>query len=271
MVEVHAVKGSLASDRVRAWEQLAQPSGPIAVFDPMDVTDLPEPARRFLTYAIAPGTPIVSTVILDMEGLIKLDRWMPFRAHQVLRAREGFVWKATVGDAPIVFRGGDAYWGGRGSLDFRLWGVLPVARSIGPDTNRSSAGRLAAETVAWAPQALTPQMGATWTGIDDAYATVTVPVGDDAVDVTVRIDRTGRLRELTMQRWGNPGGGEFRYHSFGGEVEARQKFSGITIATSGRVWWGRHTEDQANGTFFRYRITRASHPVAASRRVDTAV
>ncbi|VAW02790.1 hypothetical protein MNBD_ACTINO01-340 [hydrothermal vent metagenome] len=87
--------------------------------------------------------------------------------------------------------------GRRGSLDFRLWGILRVARSIGPDTDRSSPGRLAAETVTWSPQALTPQKGAVWTGIDDAYATVTVPVGDDAVDVTVGIERTGRLREQT--------------------------------------------------------------------------
>lgn len=148
---------------------------------------------------------------------------------------------------------------------------FPLLGASDPITDRSSPGRLTAETVAWSPQALTPQMGATLTGIDDAYATVTVPVGDDAVDVTVGIDRTGRLREPTMQRWGDPGGGNFRYHSFGGEVEACQEFSGITIATSGRVWWGRHTEDQVNGMFLRYRITRASHPVVASRRAHTAV
>ncbi len=265
------MRSSLAIERADAWDHLARPFDPVAIFDPADVTDLPPAARRFLTYSIAPGAPLTATVLLDMEGLIKLERWMPFHARQVLRARDGFVWEASVGDQPFVFRGGDSYRQGRGALEFRLWGLLPVARGVGADIDRSAAGRLAAETVAWAPQALTPQMGAVWAGIDDTYATVTVPVGDDAVDVTVGVDRAGRLRELTMQRWGNPDGGDFGFHSFGGDIDARQEFSGVTIATSGRVWWGSGTEDHANGTFFRYRITRASHPVAASRRAHTAV
>ncbi len=265
------MNGSLASERIQAWEHLAQPSSPVAVFDPMEVVDLPEPARRFLSYTIAPGTPITPTVILDMEGLIKLDRWMPFRAHQVLRAREGFVWKATVGDAPIVLRGGDAYRGGRGSLDFRLWGVLPVARSVGPDTDRSAAGRLAAETVAWAPQALTPQMGAAWTGIDETHATVAVPVGDGTVDVTIGVDRVGRLRELALQRWGNPDDEAFDLYSFGGDVDARAEFSGVTIATSGRVGWHWDTAQRESGVFFRYRITGVHLPTDQTHLMSEAV
>ena len=73
---------------------------------------------------------------------------MPFRTRQVLRAGTGFVWEATVGKTPITFSGGETYWRGVGALDFRLWSVIPVARAVGPDIDRSAAGRLAAETVA---------------------------------------------------------------------------------------------------------------------------
>ena len=127
-------------------------------------------------------------------------------------AGTGFVWEASVGKRPIRFSGGDTYWRGSGSLDFRLWGTFPVARAAGPDIDRSAAGRLAAETVAWAPQALTPQMGADWRGIDDRHAVVTLPVGEDTADVTVTVDEDGRLRELSMQRWGK--------YSRGGRPEA---------------------------------------------------
>ena len=60
-----------------------------------------------------------------------------------------------------------------------------------------------------------------------------------------------------MRRWGDPDGGPFAHHRFGGDVDNVATFDGVTIAASGRAgwWWGtpRHTD----GEFFRYRITRA--------------
>ena len=55
-------------------------------------------------------------------------------------------------------------------MHFRLHGLIPVVHSSGPDIARSGAGRLAAETVAWLPQALVPQSGAQWTPIDQHRA-----------------------------------------------------------------------------------------------------
>ena len=43
-------------------------------FDPAAITGLPEPARRWLSHAIAPGTPLWSSVELTMNGQIKLGR-----------------------------------------------------------------------------------------------------------------------------------------------------------------------------------------------------
>src|SRR5207247_11022155 len=43
-------------------------------FDPAATMGLPEPARRWLGHAIAPGTPLWSSVELTMNGQIKLGR-----------------------------------------------------------------------------------------------------------------------------------------------------------------------------------------------------
>lgn len=240
--------------RRAAWEELTTPSGPPQAFDPATIVDLPDPARRLLERSIRPGSGLNPTVILRMVGEIKLKRWMPFRARQVIRVGEGFVWEATVGRPPVVFAGGDTLCRGQGCLDFRLWGVVPVARSAGSDVDRSAEGRLAAEMVAWAPQALAPQMGATWNGIDETQATVSLPIGHRRVDVTVAIDEVGRLNEITMERWGNPGSKVYELHRFGAAVAATGDVGGVTIASSGTVgwWWG--TERQAHGEFFRYRL-----------------
>jgi hypothetical protein len=227
------------------------------MFHPDETAGLPEPAQRFLNGALSSGVELASMVQLDMEGEIKLKGWIPFRARQVLRAKEGFVWEANGGKPPLIFKGGDTYWEGAGSLDFRMWGTIPVARAVGPDIDRSSAGRLAAETVAWLPQALTPQLGASWTPIDAHMATVTLPVRDTTVDVTITVDREGGLRELVLQRWGCPDPGVFDLHTFGGAFDDYITFDGVTVPTAGRVgwWWG--TEEQSEGEFFRYRITDA--------------
>lgn len=247
-------------NRNATWRQLtASPSAVAGVFDPADVDTLPAPARRFLRHALTPGVPLASTVVLDMTGELRLRRWLPFCARQVLVAGRGFVWASRVGRPPLVVTGADTHLDGRGSLDFRLWGVLPVARESGPDTDRSTAGRLAAETVVWLPHALTPAMGVTWTAVDDAHATVSVPADDHTVDVTVTVDHEGRLRAVQLQRWGAPDGAEPGSYPFGGGVDAEATSDGVTIPSQGRVGWWWRTDRQDDGMFFRYRITHAEY------------
>lgn len=246
------------SDRTTAFDELASPMPPTGTFGSDEALDLPAPARRLLASSLIEGAELTSGVVLTMEGEIKLKGWTPFRARQVVRAGTGFVWDATVGRGPLRFVGADTYHHGRGSLDFRLWGLIPVARASGPDVDRSARGRLAAETVAWLPQALTPAAGARWTPVDDERAVVTVPVDDDAFDVTVSVDAEGHLRELSMLRWGDPDG-SFAEHRFGSTVEDVATFDGVTIASAGRVAWHRGSDRRDDGEFFRYRITDARH------------
>ena len=46
----------------------------IETFEPTMTRGLPEPARRWLGHAIAPGTPLWGSVELTMHGRIKLGR-----------------------------------------------------------------------------------------------------------------------------------------------------------------------------------------------------
>jgi hypothetical protein len=79
----------------REWELLSRTRGQPEVFVPALVADHPEPARRWLTHAIAPGTPLWPTVELSMRGQIRLGAWRPFTARQVLTPPRGFIWAAT--------------------------------------------------------------------------------------------------------------------------------------------------------------------------------
>jgi hypothetical protein len=76
-------------------------------FSDAELEGLPEPVRRHLAQAIAPGTPLATSARLRMRGRIKVGRWLPFRAHQVLNPHRGFVWVAR---AAGVIAGAEAIW-----------------------------------------------------------------------------------------------------------------------------------------------------------------
>ena len=241
------------------WAALAEPVGePVRRFDATTVADLPDPAQRLLVRALPDGTPLTGAVTLAMNGRIKLGRWMPFRADEILRAGVGFVWRPVVGGRILRFTGADLLGSEEARMEFRLHGLVPVVRASGADVARSAAGRLAAETVAWLPQALTPHAGAQWTAIDDARAVVTLEAAGGTVEVEVEVEADGRLRSIGLQRWkdsADPPGEE----PFGGTVD--EEFltaDGVRIAGAGSVGWGWGTPQWEEGEFFRYRVGHAA-------------
>lgn len=246
------------ADTTRATLASTPDAGPNLTFDPATLDDLPAPARRLLNRALPPGVPLSSAVELTMEGEIKLGgRWLSFTADQILRAGVGFVWAPTVGGRIIRFTGADVLGPNGARIEFRFHGRIPVVRGSGPDIERSAAGRLAAETVAWLPQALTPQAGATWSGTGDKQATVTIHSAGQPIDVDLAVDHEGQLTWLALQRWkdsAKPPG----YAAFGGSVQSLHTTdNGVVIARSGVVGWDWDTPKQAGGEFFHYTIKSA--------------
>ena len=239
------------------WERLAVREPTAAPFDAALVAGLPAAARRWLLHAIAPGTPLETSVVLTMEGEIRLGAWRPFTATQVLAPPRGFVWAATARVAGLRVTGFDRYGSGAGQMLWRLGGVVPVVRASGPDVTRSAAGRLAGETVL----APTAALGATWSaGADDDSAVATWRIDGQEESAVLHVDADGRLLSVVVQRWGDPGGEPFGRYPFGVAVEAEQTFATGTIPSRLRAgwWWG--TDRQAEGEFFRARITGARFP-----------
>ena len=224
------------------------------IFDPAMTTGLPEPARRWLCHAIAPGTPLGGSVELTMHGRIRLGRWRPFTARQVLSPPGGYTWAATARLAGLPVTGYDRLSSGAGEMRWRLLRLFPVLTAAGPDITRSACGRMAGE-IALIPTAFGT---AAWTRSEHAdTAVATWQFGDDTESAELRVARSGRLAEIRVNRWGNPGGAPFGRYPFGVRVEDEARFDGITIPSVFRAgwWWG--TDRQHEGEFFRAEITGA--------------
>ncbi|MEM9514043.1 MAG: DUF6544 family protein [Actinomycetota bacterium] len=239
------------------WDSLERVGdGPLQSFDPATTVDLPEPAQRFLCAAIPSATPLSTGIQLEMNGQIKLGMWLPFTARQLLRASVGLVWAAEVGDRLLRFTGADTLDTSGARMRFALFGRVPVVNATGQDVERSAAGRLAAETAAWLPQALTPQAGARWTAVDESQARVTLPGPAGPVDVDLTIDERGHIVDLGLERW-NTTAKPPRAEPFGGAITDALDVHGVTIAGAGSVGWGHGVAHHDDTAFFRYRVTTA--------------
>src|SRR3569832_2382335 len=120
---------------------------PNALFDVARIAHLPLGARRYLTHAIVPNTPLANAVRLRMHGEIKLRGWYPFAAEQVIRWDRGMIWRATVRVHGLAIRGGDSFLDGEGAMCWRLFGLVPIITAEGADITRSAAGRAHVESI----------------------------------------------------------------------------------------------------------------------------
>jgi hypothetical protein len=232
------------------------------------VADLPEPARRFFTFAIAPGTPLATAARIEMRGVLDLGSReapnpSPMRAEQVLAPPHGFVWRVGMGGAMAV-AGSDAL-GPDGSWSrFRILGGLPVARAGGADHRRSSFGRMVGEGLFWTPAAFLPAAGAgwdalDWKAVDAATARVTVRAGGLEQSADVTVDPEGRPLHVVFPRWSDVNEARaYRLQPFGGDLSAFETFGGFRLPT--RVVGGNHYGTARYHPFFQAEVTDVTFP-----------
>lgn len=239
------------------WDRRLCSGSSDGVFRRAELEDLPDPVRRYLGTAIAPGTPLATCARLRMHGRIKVGRWLPFTARQVLNPHAGFVWAAR---AAAVIAGSDRYLDGAGAMDWKLAGTVILAHTDGVDASRSAAGRAGAEAI-WVPTALLPRFGVTWSAEDEAHVTARFRVGSTPVEINLELDPAGRIRSMVFDRWGDPDQtGSWAQHPFGGEITGYRCFGGLTVPSAGRLGWHFGTDQWAAGEFFRYVITSLQTP-----------
>ncbi len=192
-----------------------------------------------------------------MRGHIKVGRWIPFRAEQLLSPHRGFVWAARAGG---LLTGSDRYVDGEGAMDWRLLGLIPVIRASGPDVSRSAAGRAAAEAI-WIPTSLLPRFGATWSAVGPADISVGVGLDEHRIQLDLSLTAEGLPHSVHFERWGDPDReGDFRLHPFGGEFSSYTTFGGLAIPTTGTLGWHYGTDRWDQGEFFRFEITDYETP-----------
>ena len=214
-------------DRLRALQRVEP-----ARFSPAMVAELPEPARRYFTFAIAEGAPLYTVAQIEMQGQFSLGskdapNYMDMRATQVLAAPHGFVWTMSGGSGLTGLSGSDsAQW-----TRFWLAGLAPVARFGGDrDHSRAAFGRYVAEAAFWTPAALLPGPDVSWQEVDDDTARFTMRWQELEQSVDLTVDPDGRPVRVEFQRWSNANAqGVYRLQPFGGFLSDFREVEGYRL------------------------------------------
>lgn len=239
------------------WLRLASAPATHGPVGPDDLGPLPAPVRRWVRRCVPTGTPRTDRVQLEMVGEIRLGRWVPFRARQVLLGPAGMVWAARAAVGPVWMTGFDRVVDGRGEMRWKLLGAVPALRAVGTDVDRSAAGRLAGELLLNPTSAVAPWVS--WRAVDDSSAVAVVDVPGGPHEVTLGVDDGGLVRSATLRRWGAPYGGAYGEHVFHVEQAGTTDADGVTIAGSFAAgWdWDGGPSGTGGGPFFRATVTRA--------------
>jgi hypothetical protein len=97
-----------------------------------------------------------------------------------------------------------------------------------------------------------------WRDEDDDRAGARLEIDGEPYEVHLDLDPSGQLLAASIDRWGDPGGGEWRLLPFGALFEEERTFDGVTIPSRGRVGWWLGTERWPEGEFFHFEIEDAS-------------
>jgi hypothetical protein len=251
-------------DAEEAWEQVASGARePEAVFAPAMVAGLPEIAQRYFTHAIAPGTPLRTTVRLKMRGSFLLGDADSFQtysmeARQILHPPFEFVWIPEMRSGVMRISGADALVQGAAWTRFWLLGLVPLANArTSPDLVRSATFRSTMEGV-WAPASLLPQNGVRWEQVSASRARVRIQRVDPEIVLDLVIGTHGELLEIVGQRWSNANPQQtFRLQSFGGSIQKERRFGGFTIPSRLKV--GNHYGTDDYLPFFQAEIVSADY------------
>jgi hypothetical protein len=218
---------------------------------------LPSTAGKLLQASGAAAAPHAHSVRLTMHGEIRLGRWFPFHAEQVITADGQFIWAGTVSIFGIPIRGADQLLSGLGGMEWKLLDCFPLVQAAGTDITKSAAGRFQGEALIFLPGLLLMDKISMQ---EEAPGALRFQFHGQGADEEIRAWLTidGQWQQMQFARWGNPDNRSFRAETFGALLSASRRFSTFIIPTHIRAGWypGTPRFDQ-EGEFFRATITDA--------------
>ena len=184
---------------VSAWQFrrfAATLAGQIETGDATEIRgDLPAPVAAFARRGLLADTPRAGVLTLTQAAEMAQNPgqgWQGISAHQVIgTTTSGFVWHAWQSRGWLTLvRVIDAFTRGKGQLQVRLLGSIPVAREAGVLADHSEAMRYLAE-LPWAPDAIALNREIEWRVLESGEVEVRLAMQPEDAVVRFTLDAQG--------------------------------------------------------------------------------
>jgi hypothetical protein len=205
---------------------------------PEQAPGLLERIRRF---AMPDGPVECRGTWLRQEGEMRFapDRpWLRFEAEEWFEGKGiDFRWHARVRMAPFVSaRVVDVFQSGRGSLTARLFGIIPVARSRGPEADKGEALRGLSE-LPWRPFAFREGPGFAWEATAADKLRATFDDGKTRATFEFEVDAAGRVLGGTAESRPRVVGKSVVDTAWSGAFREHQMLDGLRVPTAAEATW----------------------------------
>ncbi|HPZ42761.1 MAG TPA: hypothetical protein PL078_02045 [Bacillota bacterium] len=210
-----------------------------------DLSGLPPVARKWLEQSGVVGRERIRAVRLKQNAQLRLKEerdWMPARVEQYFTVdKPGFIWKARVNMAPLVyFTGRDRYAEGRGHMLIKLFSLVKVADAGGKEIDQGTLLRYLAETVWFPAAALSPYLH--WEEAGPNSAKVTMDYGGVSATGVFTFNEQGEVVSFVAERYGEFNG-RYLLRPWSVLIKEHREFNGVRIPSRGDVVWKLDTGD----------------------------
>jgi len=226
---------ALAARRLREdvqWLFAQAPQAAGQVYLETQLAGLPAPVQRYFRHVLPAGQPYLRGLRLRHTGQFKTDLkkdWVAITGEQYITADPpGFIWQGTT--RQFVAR--DEFVAGRGRLDVRLFGALPIAGGTGLAYDQGELLRWLVE-ISWLPTALLPSKYIAWTAVDDHSAQLTLTHQGHSVSCLARFNERGEMAECEAPRQMD----EATQQPWLVRFEQYRRWHGVLIPTVGEASW----------------------------------
>jgi len=222
------------------------------IYSAQSIHGLPDPVKRYFTYALSNGQAYVKSLALKHGGRFRLGAdkpWMKIRGEQhFTTGSPGFVW---IGKTKM-FNAHDAYIAGKGNLSVYLLGLIRIVRDEGEKIDQGELLRWLGESV-WMPTNLLPDENTRWEAMDASHARLIFTRNDIKVSYEVEFAADGRILSMECMRY--KGQGELSRWT--GRLADYRKTKGMMVPHVIQGMW--IEEDGSEFMYADFQITDMTH------------
>lgn len=224
----------------------------------VSIKQVPECVQQWLNASGGSGGHAIRTVKLKQEGLMRMEpygKWMATSAVQYFDLKDpAFIWKAKVHmNNMIWYSGRDKLENGSGNMLIKLYALLPIVNSSGPEIDQGNLLRFLGE-LCWFPSAGRSSY-ISWEDAGDKNARAILRYGNATVSGIFSFNANGNISGFRAKRYMTING-RTTLEDWCVTCTAWQKMNGFIIPVKGEVTWKLKTGDF---TYYKWKINEISY------------